>query len=502
MKKILIYHIHLLLLCIVAVITILTSCKKENLGVPVITAIKVTDPHKVDSTFTEGTRGQLIVIQGENLDRVLKIYFNDQPISFNPTLCTSTNLIVTIPSDLKLEIKGVQLEHQVKVETTHGTATFGFHVVPPIPAAYFYTSVDWASDQYGNEIVGPGQAVTILGNNFYEIQSIYMTSDTLTNPDKYDITEYSVNENFNSIDVKMPQTIIQRGFIVIKFFSGTIVLKFSYLHVLPPIISKISSDMPIQGETVTIWGKNFAEMSSILIAIDENTNITIPSQNITVNAGFNQLSFKFPSDAVITKGGQIAVVNIAGKATTDFYKVDNIAADFDNIGSWGWGLSGKNSTSFDVNESNGKSKATNHSGKFIGVDFDANVDLPDWLGMQTLGFAKPSAIANSTPIDSIELRFECYVGAPMDGVTFDLSLVDGANFNSALVDKNSNVAEVGRWITCSIPLSKFTNEKTFDKFAYTDWGWAKRGLYLEPKDMSATTHLICYFDNFRFYVRK
>lgn len=500
MKKILSYHIYTLLLISIAVSTImLSSCKKENLGSPVITAVKVTDPTKEDSAFTEGTRGQLIVIQGQNLDEIVNIFINDQRISFNSTFCTSNNVIVNIPDDLQLGRADGEINHQIKVETTHGTAIFDFHVVPPVPEAYFYSSVNWTLDQFGNEVMGPGQAVTLSGINFYEIQSIYMTSDTATNPDKFDITEYSVSENFNSINVKMPQTIIPRGFIVIKCFSGTAVLKFSYLHVLPPIISNISSDMPIQGETVTIWGKNFAEMSSILIAIDENTNITIPSQNITVNEGYTQLSFVFPSNANITKGGKIAVINIAGQAMKDFYKVDNIVGDFDQFASWGWGLDdGK----YKVDESNGKSLTTNHLGKFIGVDFDANTQTAGWLGMQTLNFTRPSAIANSTRVDSIELRFEVYVGAPMDGVTFDLSLIDGTTINTALVDKNSKQAEVGRWMTCSIPLSRFTDKKTYEEFALTDWGWAKRGLYLEPKNISSTTHLICYFDNFRFYVRK
>ncbi len=502
MKKIiynkLIYRI--LFACMAATLILMPACQKDDFGTPVINSVKVTDPEKTDSAFTQGVAGQMIVIQGENLDEVVGISINDQPISFNPVFCTSTNLIVRVPSDLQFGMMGASVNHQIMVETTHGSATFDFYVEPPQPVAYFYTSTNWTLlDQFGNEIVGPGQAGSILGANLYDIESIYMTSDTLTNPDKYDITEYSVNEDFTSINVKMPETIIPRGFIVIKCQAGTATVRFSYIHVQEPVINNISSDMPIHGDTVTIWGKNFAEIVSILIAADETTNIEIPAKDITVNEGLNELSFVFSFDSVITTGSKLTVINIAGQASTDFYT--NVTADFDNLGTWAWGF---DNTSFLMNDTLGVKIAPNYSGDYIGVNFDANTQTTNWLGMQTRDFSKPTTIPGSTPIDSIEFRFECFVGAPMDGVKFALSLGGGGPSIEAaqLVDKNSNQTEVGRWMTCSFPLSSLTAATKFGDFAYDDWGWSIGGAYMEPKNISATTHLICYFDNFRFYVRK
>ena len=76
----------------------LIACS-DNEAQPVITSVRATTSN---DTFTDANPGQMIVIQGENLDGATAIYINNQSVSFLPTFNTSTHIIVTIPENLPL----------------------------------------------------------------------------------------------------------------------------------------------------------------------------------------------------------------------------------------------------------------------------------------------------------------------------------------------------------------------------------------------------------------
>ncbi|MDE6170632.1 MAG: hypothetical protein K2F68_05690, partial [Duncaniella sp.] len=63
----------------------LSSCSDENGdgGQPVIERVRTTDPELADSTFTEATVGQMILIEGRNLQGARHVYINDQDVYFN-----------------------------------------------------------------------------------------------------------------------------------------------------------------------------------------------------------------------------------------------------------------------------------------------------------------------------------------------------------------------------------------------------------------------------------
>lgn len=63
----------LVLLTILLVCNFFTSCNDdEGSGVPVIHHIRLVDPEKADSTFTDVNPGTMIVVIGENLTDVKK----------------------------------------------------------------------------------------------------------------------------------------------------------------------------------------------------------------------------------------------------------------------------------------------------------------------------------------------------------------------------------------------------------------------------------------------
>jgi hypothetical protein len=87
MKKI--YRSILLLSIAVAMVSVYSSCSKEdnlpNNGQPRIRYVRVTNPVSSDSLLTGAFQGNLIAIMGENLQSTIEIWFNDQKATLTPT---------------------------------------------------------------------------------------------------------------------------------------------------------------------------------------------------------------------------------------------------------------------------------------------------------------------------------------------------------------------------------------------------------------------------------
>lgn len=113
---------------------VMASCQDdEGSGIPVIHYLRVTDPALADSTFTDVNPGAMIVVVGENLDGVQKVFINDQEVSFNSNYNTSTSLILTVPAELELTGANPELKGELRIVTSHGTAVFAMHVLSPAP---------------------------------------------------------------------------------------------------------------------------------------------------------------------------------------------------------------------------------------------------------------------------------------------------------------------------------------------------------------------------------
>ena len=129
-----------LMLLIVALQFNLTSCNDDENGggMPEITAVRVPDPEKADSTFVKTSPGQLIAIIGRNLQNAHHVYINDQSIYFNPTMNTDHSIMLTIPTEedgFMLIPWNAELKAEIRVETPGGIATYSFKVLSPKPTA-------------------------------------------------------------------------------------------------------------------------------------------------------------------------------------------------------------------------------------------------------------------------------------------------------------------------------------------------------------------------------
>lgn len=114
-------HFPFVLLTILLACNLFTACNDdEGGGVPVIHHIRLVDPEKADSTFTDVNPGTMIVVIGENLNDVRKVFINEQEVSFNSNYGTSTSLILTIPGELQLTGANPELKGELRIETSHG----------------------------------------------------------------------------------------------------------------------------------------------------------------------------------------------------------------------------------------------------------------------------------------------------------------------------------------------------------------------------------------------
>ncbi|WP_353125617.1 glycan-binding surface protein [Parapedobacter pyrenivorans] len=144
------------------------SCSEDSLpnnGNPRIRYVRITDPLSADSLLIGAGQGNLIAIIGENLGDAREIWFNDQQAVLTTTYITNTTILVSVPSQVPLDItnrmkivfaKGNTLEHEFEVQISEP----------------FVNSIN-------NEYALPGEVAIIRGNYFYEPLTVTFTGGAI-----------------------------------------------------------------------------------------------------------------------------------------------------------------------------------------------------------------------------------------------------------------------------------------------------------------------------------
>lgn len=153
-------------------ITILSSCKDDETGIPKVSTGKPSisrvylldtiAKHK-DSSIVGSEPFKLLVINGQNIGGVLNVYFNGYNAAFNPTYNTDNNLIITLPGAVPT---GADVDNKLRLVTSHGEATFDFKVIAK-PAVYSTDKITFGSDR-GD--------ITLTGKNFADVSSVVFSA--------------------------------------------------------------------------------------------------------------------------------------------------------------------------------------------------------------------------------------------------------------------------------------------------------------------------------------
>ena len=542
--------------CLSLMLVNLSSCQDDDSsggGAPEILSVRLTDPEKADSTFTQANAGQWIAVMGKNLQGVKKAYINDQSISFNPLYNTATNIILSIPTEINTKTgKEFELLYTtedggvlairpgtIRLETDRGVASYAFTVLGGDPSI---TMVD--AEEYP---VPTGGKVMVTGNNFVNIQRIYFTN---ISPDSVSQEGAQKIEVTTGFDVQSTRYLDQvKGYVVESILTfvlpdlprdeggnyfGYLVIdgqgpsasqKFSTLPA--PIIESVSSDMPMPGTRVTLNGLYFIGIEQININGDE---ILILPEDMEITR--TSLSFIMPDKPTNPKSNPLRIVGEAGEVTLDqFYPYENVLFDLDTKGrdkNWG--------PTPDYQEADGVNPPYVSDGNFAqikGTTVDWWGPLVYWeLGAaaesENVSVTLPSyeVIPADTPIEEVYFAYECYNRIP-----FNLSTTGGAHiryaFNSGMdagfdgagmikyqdysyMEGPTNVVLPGsdgeprldEWYMVMIPLSRF---EQLDGFGTTYKDFAEAGIVeffmqLQHSNGPQGEVDVC-FDNFRIVTK-
>src|SRR5437868_6560890 len=117
----------------IALILLMTACKKDVEQAPVITGVVnyVASPN--DTVYHSlVANNQWVVITGQNLQNAIQIKFNGVAASFNAALFAPNSVVVQIPSMQFSTIDSSKL-YTIEYTTTTGTTTFSFKLGPAKP---------------------------------------------------------------------------------------------------------------------------------------------------------------------------------------------------------------------------------------------------------------------------------------------------------------------------------------------------------------------------------
>lgn len=344
---------------LLAVITFgFTACSDDDGGgggQPQITGVRVCDPAKADSLFTKSAQGQVIAIIGKNLSNATAVYINDQKVGFSSTMNTDHSIIVTVPSEtdgFQLTAFNSELKDEIRVETTHGTATYAFKVLGAYP------SITRIQGSYPRSA---GDILNVYGLNLISIEDMYFTdatyeelSTTTWNEvpgnhytiDNYDVVKQDrylnskqVYEVASQIALTTPDLPFDEGCLVIECSAGIVYIPYTKVPG-KPIITEVNTDMPIPGTDLVIKGREFVQVESVTFG-----NITLTPDQFTVAESEDQITIAFTSAMKPSagSGGKLSVNTPGGTATQDFFYVtEGILLNFEpgNATDNGWGPNG------------------------------------------------------------------------------------------------------------------------------------------------------------------
>lgn len=479
------------LLAVTSCLTLAACSDDDNDGgQPVIERIRLTDPAKADSTFTEAYLGQMILIEGQNLGHAMNIYINNQECYFNANYNTDTHIIMTIPTDLIVYGQDNSLPMEIRVETTHGTAIYAFHVIAGEPTIDYYKA-DLKDNAQGIPEMQPGQDVWLYGSLFHEIQKVYVADlDTVR---LADCPSWELNDSCTVLRVVMPDVIPDFGIIVMQCYAGTAYCGFSKSPMEPELYD-VSPDMPIPGQTVTLIGKYLTNVTALSLGGE----IDIDPNSVTTYDEMDRITFTMPAQLpTASANGIIRLNTLGGVAELPFYRYEWIFEDFDGNGTnqnWNWGTDARGAwwdpaSTFTVEPS---------SGGWLGFE-----NYTGWWdhNIQFNGKQAPTGIEDATPLASLELRYEVFLPeVPTATCYSEITFMGTTVSRIGIVDRVTGKVSAGQWMSVAIPLTEFGTGTYGDLVGKAPGDDGNFKIYHNYDEIGVWFSIA--YDNFRIYKTK
>jgi hypothetical protein len=276
-----------------ALILVMSACKKNTEQTPVITGVVnyVASPNDT-ALHSLVADGQWVVITGQHLQSAIQIKFNGVPASFNATLFSNNSAVVQIPPMQFSTIDSSKL-YTIEYTTTTGTTTFAFKLGPGAPVI---TAIS-------NVFANPGDSVFLYGTNLVLVESLNYAGNA--------IAKTVSNLDGTALGFIMPaQTPTDQVSLTTKGGKAT------FKIVATPTITGISNENANTGDSVYVYGTYLKNIQTFTFS-----GVTITSFATSSDASI--IAFKLPS---LSQSGPASITTVYGTATTvyDVYNMYNI----------------------------------------------------------------------------------------------------------------------------------------------------------------------------------
>lgn len=192
--------------------TLQTSCDNilgsDEDAIPEISGVRYLHP---DTAAVKGTPekvgpGEMFVIEGKNLHKTERAYFNGVQATFNPALVTSSHMIIRIPGDMPFGEMDPDDEvmNTIRLVSKGGETVYQFPILPPIPEI----------TRVSKEFAEAGETVRLEGNFLYMV-------DQVTFPGGITTTDFEFPSDGTWLDVVVPDGVNEPGHINVTTTSGT-----------------------------------------------------------------------------------------------------------------------------------------------------------------------------------------------------------------------------------------------------------------------------------------
>jgi len=421
------------------------ACKKSESGMPTVTHVRLVDPTKADSFFTQAKPGTLIAIQGSGFAGLQAVYFNDTSAYFNPVYATNTNIIITIPGYAQTLATKSNATNTIKIVTGHGTTTYAFKLVLDPPSISSIT------------LDNTGKLLYINGYNLLGVKKITFP---VPNPDT--ALGYTVDTSGRLVTAVIPPGLASNDSIRVYCTFG--VASFPYPP--PMTISSVSNENAILGDTITITGTNFSGISSVTfpggIVVNNPKVLSISQMTVAVPAG-------------ITAPDSLRIAGALGTATApqlfdsyithpspgylSTFDVQYTATNTDNNGFVGWTGGYANAPASAYPNATGGVAFLANGSPIAGNTGGGSQGNPGFIQLYDVPW-----VANTGDNPSnYSLKFEVYVKGSWKAGAIYVMMGDWYGWKGYLAryapwttDPNANFSP-GAWVTATIPLSQMVS---------------------------------------------
>ncbi|RED97928.1 glycan-binding surface protein [Marinoscillum furvescens] len=193
-----------LLLPLMLVVALMSSCEDDDTGSPAIHYVRVANPESSDSLLAGAFLGDLIVVVGENLGGARELWFNDKQAVLIPTYITDQAIFVDIPNQAPTEVTNT-----IQIVFKDGsTLAYDFEVAISEPVLSSMT----------HEYAEVGSTTTITGDFFFEPITVSFTGNVEASVEVVDQ---------NTLQVTIPEG-AQSGPLTVSTNFGTTETSFHY----------------------------------------------------------------------------------------------------------------------------------------------------------------------------------------------------------------------------------------------------------------------------------